>query len=131
MNEKNSVAVDESWRDPINLQAKLLKHQSFEAEILANRNRVQTLIKVRHWALKECLNISSSFCMRVIQEHQQLKRELFPQEGDDMLASSHPAKGKIKPRIKDVDDSWDQLLSNCKEKKLRLLQAYQVLQLKA
>lgn len=64
--------------------------------------------------------------MRVIQEHQQLKHELFPQEGDDMLASSHPAKGKIKPRIKDVDDSWDQLLSNCKEKKLRLLQAYQV-----
>ncbi|XP_026142105.1 spectrin beta chain, non-erythrocytic 5 isoform X1 [Carassius auratus] len=94
LNEKNSVAVDESWRDPINLQAKLLKHQSFEAEILANRNRVQTLIN----------------------------------EGDNMLASSHPAKGKIKPRIKDVDDSWDQLLSNCKEKKLRLLQAYQALQ---
>lgn len=49
MNEKNSVALDESWRDPINLQAKLLKHQSFEAEILANRNRVQNLMKVRHW----------------------------------------------------------------------------------
>uniref|UniRef100_A0A672QKD3 Spectrin, beta, non-erythrocytic 5 n=1 Tax=Sinocyclocheilus grahami TaxID=75366 RepID=A0A672QKD3_SINGR len=94
LNEKNSVAVDESWRDPINLQAKLLKQQSFEAEILANRNRVQTFIK----------------------------------EGDNMLASSHPAKGKIKPRIKDVDDSWDQLLSNCKEKKLRLQQAYQALQ---
>ncbi|XP_043119308.1 spectrin beta chain, non-erythrocytic 5 isoform X2 [Puntigrus tetrazona] len=94
LNEKNSVALDESWRDPINLQAKLLKHQSFEAEILANRNRVQILVK----------------------------------EGDNMLASSHPAQGKIKPRIKDVDDSWDQLLSNCKEKKLRLQQAYQGLQ---
>ncbi|XP_077095863.1 spectrin beta chain, non-erythrocytic 5 isoform X1 [Siphateles boraxobius] len=94
LNEKNSVAVDESWRDPINLQAKLLKHQSFEAEILANRNRVQNLIK----------------------------------EGDNMLASSLSAKSKIKPRIKDVDDSWDQLLSNCKEKKLRLQQAYQALQ---
>ncbi|KAI2654409.1 Spectrin beta chain, non-erythrocytic 5 [Labeo rohita] len=94
LNEKNSVALDESWRDPINLQAKLLKHQSFEAEILANRNRVQNLMK----------------------------------EGNNMLTSSHPAKGKIKPRIKDVDDSWDQLLSNCKEKKLRLQQAYQALQ---
>ncbi|KAK2878694.1 hypothetical protein Q8A67_019485 [Cirrhinus molitorella] len=94
LNEKNSVAVDESWRDPINLQAKLLKHQSFEAEILANRNRVQNLMK----------------------------------EGDNMLTSSHPAKSKIKPRIKDVDESWDQLLSNCKEKKLRLQQAYQALQ---
>lgn len=65
-------------------------------------------------------------CNSGLKEHQQLKHELFPQEGDDMLASSHPAKGKIKPRIKDVDDSWDQLLSNCKEKKLRLLEAYQV-----
>lgn len=52
LNEKNSVALDESWRDPINLQAKLLKHQSFEAEILANRNRVETLTKVCHSILK-------------------------------------------------------------------------------
>ncbi|XP_052001180.1 spectrin beta chain, non-erythrocytic 5 [Xyrauchen texanus] len=92
--EKNSVAVDECWRDPINLQAKLLKHQSFEAETLANRNRVDALIK----------------------------------EGDKMLVSGHPAKSKIKPRIKDVSDSWEQLLSNCKEKKSRLQQAYQALQ---
>nr|XP_055027307.1 spectrin beta chain, non-erythrocytic 5 [Misgurnus anguillicaudatus] len=94
LNEKNSVALDESWRDPINLQAKLHKHQSFEAEILANRNRVEVLIK----------------------------------EGEKMLTSSHPAKSKIKPRIKDVSDSWEQLLSNCMIKKSRLQQAYQALQ---
>lgn len=46
LNERNAVALDESWREPTNLQAKLLKHQSFEAEILANRNRVDTLHKV-------------------------------------------------------------------------------------
>lgn len=40
------MAQDESWREPINLQAKILKHQSFEAEILANRNSVETLTKV-------------------------------------------------------------------------------------
>lgn len=55
-----------------------------------------------------------------------LKQEMFPQEGENMLVFSHPAKSKIKPRIKDVDDSWDQLLSNCKQKKSRLQQAYQV-----
>lgn len=43
-----------------------------------------------------------------------------------MLASSHPAKSKIKPRVKDVSDSWELLLSNCKDKKSRLQQAYQV-----
>ncbi|KAJ8333342.1 hypothetical protein SKAU_G00422380 [Synaphobranchus kaupii] len=43
--ERNTVALEESWRDPSNLQAKLLKHQSFEAQILANHNRVENLIK--------------------------------------------------------------------------------------
>ncbi|KAJ8377542.1 hypothetical protein AAFF_G00256380 [Aldrovandia affinis] len=43
LSEKNTVALDESWRDPSNLQAKLLKHQSFEAETLANRNHVAAL----------------------------------------------------------------------------------------
>ncbi|XP_024910886.1 spectrin beta chain, non-erythrocytic 5 isoform X2 [Cynoglossus semilaevis] len=45
INERNAVALDENWREPINLQAKQLKHQSFEAEILANRCRVDALTK--------------------------------------------------------------------------------------
>lgn len=46
LNERNAIALDENWREPTNLQAKLLKHQSFEAEILASRYRVDTLTKV-------------------------------------------------------------------------------------
>lgn len=46
LNERNAVALDENWWEPTNLQAKLLKHQSFEAEIHANRYRVDTLHKV-------------------------------------------------------------------------------------
>ncbi|KAM6973270.1 spectrin beta chain, non-erythrocytic 5 [Aplochiton taeniatus] len=94
LNERNAVAVDESWREPINLQAKLLKHQSFEAEILANRNRVDALNK----------------------------------DGERMILADHFALGKIKPRLKDLNDARDQLLKNCKEKKARLQQAYQALQ---
>ncbi|XP_060938197.1 spectrin beta chain, non-erythrocytic 2 [Limanda limanda] len=45
LNERNAVASDENWREPTNLQAKLLKHQSFEAEILGNRYRLETLTK--------------------------------------------------------------------------------------
>ncbi|XP_023280049.1 spectrin beta chain, non-erythrocytic 2-like [Seriola lalandi dorsalis] len=45
LNERNAVALDESWREPTNLQAKLLKHQSFEAEVLANRYRLDNLTK--------------------------------------------------------------------------------------
>ncbi|XP_039179841.1 spectrin beta chain, non-erythrocytic 5 isoform X3 [Crotalus tigris] len=57
MNEKNSIALDESWRDPSNLQAKLQKHQTFQAEIVANKNhlnRIKTegekMFHERHYA---------------------------------------------------------------------------------
>ncbi|XP_056401829.1 spectrin beta chain, non-erythrocytic 5 isoform X2 [Hyla sarda] len=43
MLEKSSIAGDESWRDPSNLQTKLQKHQTFEAEIKTNRNRLDSI----------------------------------------------------------------------------------------
>ncbi|XP_069573815.1 spectrin beta chain, non-erythrocytic 5 [Brachyistius frenatus] len=94
LNERNAVALDESWREPTNLQAKLLKHQSFEAEILANRYRVDSLTK----------------------------------EGEKLLSESRPADMKVRPRLGELTDSWDALISNCKEKKTRLQEAYQALQ---
>ncbi|XP_053700420.1 spectrin beta chain, non-erythrocytic 5 [Synchiropus splendidus] len=45
LNERNAVALDKNWREPTNLQSKLLKHQTFEAEILANRYRVDHVTK--------------------------------------------------------------------------------------
>ncbi|XP_029453305.1 spectrin beta chain, non-erythrocytic 5 [Rhinatrema bivittatum] len=57
MNEKSSIALDESWRDPSNVQAKLQKHQTFEAEIMSNRNRLdsiqtegQKMLQAEHYA---------------------------------------------------------------------------------
>lgn len=46
INERSAVALDDNWKEPTNLQAKLLKHQSFEAEVLANRYRVDALLTV-------------------------------------------------------------------------------------
>lgn len=51
INEKNSIAQDDSWRDPSNLQTKLQKHQSFQAEIMANRNRLDSIKSVREAGL--------------------------------------------------------------------------------
>ncbi|XP_068608001.1 spectrin beta chain, non-erythrocytic 5 [Brachionichthys hirsutus] len=53
LNERNAVALDESWLEPTNLQAKELKHQSFEAELLANRYRVDTLMQEGEKLLSE------------------------------------------------------------------------------
>ena len=46
VSEKLQVASDESYRDATNLQGKLQKHQAFEAEVMANRKRVDVVSAV-------------------------------------------------------------------------------------
>lgn len=46
INEKLKVAQDESYRDPTNLQSKLQKHRTFEAELSANKGRLDAVCKV-------------------------------------------------------------------------------------
>ena len=43
--EKMGTATDESYRDPINLQSKLKKHEAFQAEVVANKVRVDGIIE--------------------------------------------------------------------------------------
>lgn len=45
INEKLQAASEESYRDPTNLQAKIQKHQAFEAEVAAHSNAIVTLDK--------------------------------------------------------------------------------------
>ncbi|XP_078592218.1 spectrin beta chain, non-erythrocytic 5-like isoform X2 [Branchiostoma floridae x Branchiostoma japonicum] len=60
INEKMQTALDECYRDPTNLQSKLQKHQAFEAELSANKGRVdgvkregEDLIEADHFATAE------------------------------------------------------------------------------
>ena len=43
INEKLQTASDESYKDPTNLQAKIQKHQAFEAEVAAHSNAIVVL----------------------------------------------------------------------------------------
>ncbi|XP_076343494.1 spectrin alpha chain-like isoform X2 [Tachypleus tridentatus] len=43
INEKLQAASDESYKDPTNLQAKIQKHQAFEAEVSAHSNAIVVL----------------------------------------------------------------------------------------
>ena len=42
--EKSKVASDEMYKDPSNLEAKLQQHQDFEAELQANKGRVDAVL---------------------------------------------------------------------------------------
>ena len=45
IHEKLQAASDESYKDPTNLQAKIQKHQAFEAEVSAHSNAILVLDK--------------------------------------------------------------------------------------
>jgi len=57
IHEKLQAASEESYRDPTNLQAKIQKHQAFEAEVSAHSNAIvsldntgQEMINQQHFA---------------------------------------------------------------------------------
>ena len=46
INEKVQIASDESYQDASNLQGKLQQHNAFEAELSANKSRVDSVVEV-------------------------------------------------------------------------------------
>lgn len=60
LSQKLQIAADENYRDPINLQNKIQKHTTFQAEIFASGERIQNvveegkeLIVANHYAARE------------------------------------------------------------------------------
>lgn len=72
INEKLQAASDESYKDSTNLQAKIQKHQAFEAEVAAHSNAIvvldntgQEMIKQNHFAsstIKKRLGMDFYIC---------------------------------------------------------------------
>lgn len=60
-----AAAQDETYRDAKNLHSKYLRHQAFEREIAANKERLQRLMQVRLVSIflrkQFCLFINVSF----------------------------------------------------------------------
>lgn len=60
ISEKSKVAGDEAYKDPSNLEVKIQQHQDFEAELQANKGRIdavvemgQGLTEAEHFAAEE------------------------------------------------------------------------------
>lgn len=51
---------------------------------------------------------------------------VFLQEGEKLTRESRSAEVKVGPRLREVTENWESLVHNCKEKKSRLQEAYQV-----
>ncbi|XP_053239381.1 spectrin beta chain, non-erythrocytic 5 isoform X2 [Podarcis raffonei] len=111
MNEKNSIALDESWRDPSNLQAKLQKQQTFQAEIVANRSHLDSIKAEGEKMIQEGHCASDA-----IQSRLQEIDELW----DELLQNCHEKRRKMQDAyealrfLRTVDDveKWLEDLEN-------------------
>ncbi|NWS72003.1 SPTN5 protein, partial [Crotophaga sulcirostris] len=91
INEKNSIAQDDSWKDPSNLQTKLQKHQTFQAEIMANRNRLDSIKSEGEKMLME-----RHYAPEAIQSRLQEMEELW----EELLASCQDKRAKLQDAYK-------------------------------
>nr|XP_009682974.1 PREDICTED: spectrin beta chain, non-erythrocytic 5 [Struthio camelus australis] len=91
INEKNSIAQDDSWKDPSNLQTKLQKHQTFQAEIMANRNRLDSIRSEGEKMLRE-----RHYAPEAIRSRLQEMEELW----DELLASCQDKQAKLQDAYK-------------------------------
>ncbi|XP_074765676.1 spectrin beta chain, non-erythrocytic 5 isoform X1 [Athene noctua] len=91
INEKNSIAQDDSWKDPSNLQTKLQKHQTFQAEIMANRNRLDSIKSEGEKMLHE-----KHYAAEAIQSRLQEMEELW----EELLTSCQDKRTKLQDAYK-------------------------------
>ncbi|NWW71973.1 SPTN5 protein, partial [Climacteris rufus] len=91
INEKNSIAQDDSWKDPSNLQTKLQRHQTFQAEIMANRNRLDSIKSEGEKMLHE-----RHYAPEAIQSRLQEMEELW----EELLASCQDKWTKLQDAYK-------------------------------
>ncbi|KAL8620004.1 hypothetical protein ACOMHN_015286 [Nucella lapillus] len=111
INEKLQVALDEAYRDPTNLQAKLQKHQAFEAELAANRNRVDAVVEA--FEAEPAANRN--------------RVDAVVEEGSGLVEEGHYARKDIHKKLEELELSWQALIAASAEKKDRLQDAHQAL----
>ncbi|NXA14483.1 SPTN5 protein, partial [Sapayoa aenigma] len=105
INEKNSIAQDDSWKDPSNLQTKLQKHQTFQAEIMANRNRLDSIKYEGEKMLHERHYASEAIQSR-LQEMEELWEELLSSCQDKWTKLQDAYKGLHFQRSVEDTEKW-------------------------
>ncbi|XP_063803707.1 spectrin beta chain, non-erythrocytic 5 isoform X2 [Pseudophryne corroboree] len=109
MLEKNNIAMDDSWRDPSNLQTKLQKHQTFDAEIKSNRNRLDT-IKADGEKMLQDNHYASKIIQTRLDEMEELWTELLEKcsEKADKLQDAYKAM-QFKRSLEDFEKWLDNI----------------------
>ncbi|GFR78865.1 spectrin alpha chain [Elysia marginata] len=105
LQEKLQIAMDESYKDPSNIQNKHQKHQAFEAELAANSERLQSLLATGQNLIdqRQCAGSEDAVQNRL---------ESLLEQWEDLVAKSAEKSEKLKEAsrqqtynagVKDID----------------------------
>ncbi|XP_026684497.1 spectrin alpha chain-like [Diaphorina citri] len=124
--EKLQAASDESYKETTNLQAKIQKHQAFEAEVAAHSNAIVVLD-----------NTGMGKDLRSVQalqrKHEGLERDLAAlgdkirqlDETANRLMQTHPETAEqTYAKQKEINEEWTQLTAKANTRKEKLLDSY-------
>eukprot|EP00731_Ephydatia_muelleri_P023860 Em0016g131a len=146
VNEKTRIASDESYKDRANLQAKIQKHQAFEAEVAAHENSIasfqntgKAMISYNHFAreaIQARLDEISSLWRSLLEisgdKRQKLqdaqKREEFMREADEVAAwisdrkavASSDEMGKDLEYVEMLQKNFDDFLKDLQANEARI-----------
>ena len=116
---KQIQAHDESYRDTKNIHMKYLRHKGFEAEIQANRNRLEELEKLAAnlFAAEEAGQDLEQSDEPQQQQQQQQDETVIDHELRDEI------KQELGKRIKELNSQWDELQETTTAKGEKLFDA--------
>lgn len=137
INEKLKTASDESYLDPTNLQTKVQKHQNFEAELDANKNRIETiqqtgeqLIEEKHYAsetirerVEEIVKLWNTLLTQTDRKGNKLKEASQQQQFNRNIEDIEVWLGEIEGQLMSEDYGKDLTSVQNLQKKHALLEA--------
>ena len=117
INEKLQTASDESYKDPTNLQAKIQKHQAFEAEVAAHSNAIVVLdntgmeminrVPERHGVSAEAAEAGIKMLEDFLKSMDRVRRKVAPAAAKKPAAKKPTAKkGEIHLPSSDCPPGW-------------------------
>lgn len=105
IHQKLQSATDESYREPTNLEGKIQKHQAFDAEITANKGRMDTVCKVGN-ELMAANHYKSSSVKEITQQVSKDWRKLTAASTDKGLKLKQALDLQLFQRASDEEFAW-------------------------
>ena len=120
LGDKMNAAQDETYREAKNIHSKYMRHQAFESEIAANKDRLNKLIQV-HLRFNDISLLKTCELRKSLQFGNDILSVI--QDGNELMREKPETAHEIQPKLDELHRQWDDLERTTQEKGQRLFDA--------